>query len=178
MKGTAVKQKQPLSLDDLGQVLDYYATSTQHNDLLFVAMLLTGFFALMCLDELTFPDDKSLCNWWKITHRESVVVNAQFHEFLITRLMLSSKAIISLYARINFDIILSTILSDILHLMIGSFLDVHCYGLLLETVLMRLKMRDMPVILSLSKGWGPRVTSRYLYIPIGSSQSTCDNGSY
>ena len=81
MKGTAVKQKRPLSLDDLGQVLDYYPTSTQHNDLLFIAMLLTGFFALIRLGELAFPDDRSLHDWQKITHRESVLINAQFYEF-------------------------------------------------------------------------------------------------
>ena len=60
LKGSAVKRKRTLTLDDLARVIDYYSTSTKHDDLLFVAMLPTGFFALMRLGELTFPDDKSL----------------------------------------------------------------------------------------------------------------------
>jgi len=60
LKGSATMQKRALTLDDLGCVIDYYSNSTKHDDLLFIAMLLTGFFALMRLGELTFPDNKSL----------------------------------------------------------------------------------------------------------------------
>jgi len=81
MRGTPTVHKRALTLDDLGCMIDFYATSTRHDDLLFIAMLLTGFFALMRLGELTFPDDKSIRNWQKVTKRSSVVVHNDFYEF-------------------------------------------------------------------------------------------------
>ena len=74
LKGTATHRKQALTLDDLGRVIAYYAESTDHDDLLFVSQLLSGFFALMRLGELIFPDDESICDWKKIIRRESVRV--------------------------------------------------------------------------------------------------------
>lgn len=53
MMGIATVRKRALTLDDLGTVIQHYHNSTKHDDLLFVAMILTGFFALMCLGELT-----------------------------------------------------------------------------------------------------------------------------
>ena len=81
MKGTAVQRKHALTLDDLGLVIVYYQPSTQHDDLLFVTGFLTGFFALMCLGELSFPDDKSLWDWHKVMHRDSVELNDDFYGF-------------------------------------------------------------------------------------------------
>lgn len=46
--------------------------SASHDDLLFIAILLTGFYALMRLGELTFPDKVALRNWNKISKRVSV----------------------------------------------------------------------------------------------------------
>ena len=63
MRGTLITRKRALTLDDLGRVINFYALSTCHDDLLFVAMLLTGFFALMRLGELSLPNDKSLHDW-------------------------------------------------------------------------------------------------------------------
>ena len=67
MKGTPINRKCALTLDNLGRVIVFYANSTRHDDLLFVAMLLTGFFALLRLGEMTFPDDKSIRDWRKVT---------------------------------------------------------------------------------------------------------------
>jgi len=83
LKGSATKRKRALTLDDLGRVIDYYANSTKHDDLLFVAMLLTGFFALMRLGELSFPDDKSLQEWRKVTLRDSVCCTDELYEFFL-----------------------------------------------------------------------------------------------
>ena len=63
-------RKRALTLSDL--ILD---------DLLFKAILLTGFFALMRLGELTFPNTKKLRNWRKVTKRSSVIVYADQYEF-------------------------------------------------------------------------------------------------
>ena len=71
LHGSAIVRKQALTLADLRvqYVLQKLSHSTQHNDLLFQAMLLTGFFALMPvhLGELSFPNDKKLRNWKKVT---------------------------------------------------------------------------------------------------------------
>ena len=81
LKGRATVCKEALTLDDLATVLSHYNTSQDHDDLLFVSMLLTGFFALMRLGELTFPDDKSIHNWRKVTQRKSVIVSDDAYEF-------------------------------------------------------------------------------------------------
>ena len=44
-------------------------------------MLMTGFFALMCLGKLTFPNDVKLCNWKKVTKWSTVVISDQQYEF-------------------------------------------------------------------------------------------------
>ena len=81
MKGTAVWHKHTLTLDDLGRIIIYYQLSTQHDDLLFVMGFLTGFFALMHLGELSFPNDRSLWDWHKVTWRDSVELNDDFYGF-------------------------------------------------------------------------------------------------
>jgi len=81
MKGKAVVRKHALSTKDLTMVADHYSKSSDHDDLLFVAMLYTGFFGLMRLGELTFPDDKSIQNWRKVTRRSSVLVKTDTYEF-------------------------------------------------------------------------------------------------
>jgi hypothetical protein len=81
LRGSATKRKRALTHSDLETVVTSYSTSTKHDDLLFVAMLLTGFFALMRLGELTFPNDKELRDWRKITKRSSVVTSSSQYEF-------------------------------------------------------------------------------------------------
>jgi len=55
-------RKRALTFDDLQTILHHYAGSSSHDDLLFVAQLLVGFFALMRLGELSDPDNKNLRN--------------------------------------------------------------------------------------------------------------------
>ena len=81
MRGTPTKRKRALTLDNPQRVIDLYSSSTDHDDLLFLAIILTGFFALMRLGELTFPDDKSIRDWRKVTKRSTVQVNNEFYEF-------------------------------------------------------------------------------------------------
>jgi hypothetical protein len=81
MKSTAIKRKNALTIDNLQTIIDRYGESLNHDDLLFVAMLFTGFFALMRLGELTFPDDESIRDWRKVSKRCSVVVTPQQYEF-------------------------------------------------------------------------------------------------
>ena len=74
-------RKRALTLSDLRTVLSALSLSSSHDDLLFKAMLLTGFFALMRLGELSFPNTKKLRNWKKVTKRSSVVISHDQYEF-------------------------------------------------------------------------------------------------
>jgi len=81
MKSSPINRKRALTLEDLGRVIVYYSKSTLHNDILFVAMLLTGFFALLRLGELTLPNDKSIRDWRKIVRRDTVHVHHNSYGF-------------------------------------------------------------------------------------------------
>jgi hypothetical protein len=81
MRGTPTIRKRALTVDNLQLVIGYYLHSLLHDDLLFVAMLLTGFFGLLRLGELTFPDDPSLQNWKKVMRRNTVRLQDNLYEF-------------------------------------------------------------------------------------------------
>ena len=81
LKSVATKRKRALTVSDLSTVINALSLSTNHDDLLFQAMLLTGFFALMRLGELTFPDDIKLHNWRKITKRSTVTIDSDQYSF-------------------------------------------------------------------------------------------------
>ena len=81
--GSPVKRKAPLSHADLLLVLDSIVSNPSHDDLLFAAIILTGFHALMRLGKLVFPDKKELRNYRKISLRHTVsVLPHQFSFFL------------------------------------------------------------------------------------------------
>jgi hypothetical protein len=81
LKSTPTKRKRALTLSDLSDVLSKMSDSHSHDDKLFKCMLLTGFFALMRLGELSFPNSVKLRNWKKISKRSSVVINNNQYEF-------------------------------------------------------------------------------------------------
>ena len=83
LKSSPTKRKRALTFDDLKKVVLELGNSISHDDLLFKTMLLTGFFALMRLGELSFPDEKRLRNWKKVTKRSSVIVAGDQYEFLL-----------------------------------------------------------------------------------------------
>ena len=83
MRGVATVRKRALTTDDLRQVADHYRESTTHDDLLFVAMVFTGFLGLLRLGELTFPNEVSLQNWRKVTRRSTVSIRDSYYEFLL-----------------------------------------------------------------------------------------------
>jgi hypothetical protein len=80
-KSKPVSCKRALTLADLTTILDYYNSSLQHDDLLFVAMLLTGFFALMRLGEMAYPDDHSIQDFCKVTKRSSLQLSDDQYSF-------------------------------------------------------------------------------------------------
>ena len=83
LRGVPTKCKRALTMDNLWLVTHHYSTSQSHNDLLFISQLLTGFFALMHMGELTISDNKSLSDHRKITSRTLVLLsNDDYHFFL------------------------------------------------------------------------------------------------
>ena len=83
MRGRATVCKRALTVDDLHLVTTHYQNSHSHDDLLFISMLLTGFFGLLWLGEMTFPDDLSLQNWKKVTRRNTVKLSDTQYKFLL-----------------------------------------------------------------------------------------------
>ena len=81
LKSSPTKRKHALTLPDLSDVLTKMTDSRSHDDKLFKTMLLTGFFALMRLGELSFPNTVKLRNWKKVSKRSSVIINTDHYEF-------------------------------------------------------------------------------------------------
>ncbi|THU78768.1 hypothetical protein K435DRAFT_699464 [Dendrothele bispora CBS 962.96] len=66
------KRKSPLSISDLSLAVEHYRHRRNHDDLLFLALLLTGWFGLLRLAELCLPDVRKHQNLRKRTRRDSV----------------------------------------------------------------------------------------------------------
>ena len=81
LKGSAITRKRALTFNDLFTVLNDLSSSTKHDDLLFQTLLITGFFALMRLGELTFPNDTKLRNWRKISKWSSIIVSQDQYQY-------------------------------------------------------------------------------------------------
>ena len=103
LHSSAIKRKRALTLSDLSSVQRDLSSSSHHDDLLFLALLFTGFFTLLRLSELTFPNETGLRNWKKISKRSTVIVTSDQYSFtcLLTRQTVSLKAIISLLKNSN-----------------------------------------------------------------------------
>ena len=67
IRATPTSRKQALTINDLETVVNALSSSTDYDDCLFLAQLLTGFFALFRLGEMTYPDDTSLRDPQKVT---------------------------------------------------------------------------------------------------------------
>ena len=81
--GSLVNWKTPLSHANLLFVIDSMVSRPSHDDLLFLAILLTAFYALMRLGELVFPDKKALRNYRKISLRHSVSILPTRYSFFL-----------------------------------------------------------------------------------------------
>jgi hypothetical protein len=80
-----VSRKRPLTRVELGDVVKQYGLSTSHDDLLFVAILLTGFHSLLRLGELVWPDRKSLQDYRKVIACHSVCISQTSISFHLPR---------------------------------------------------------------------------------------------
>ncbi len=76
-----IRRKRALTRDDLNLVASSLSHSTVYDDVLFLALLLTGFYALLRLGELVWPDQHDLRSYAKLTRRTSVVTKEDSFEF-------------------------------------------------------------------------------------------------
>jgi integrase len=83
VRAVPTKRKRALTIDDLLLVLNNHGTTFNHDDLLFHAQLLIGFFALLRLGELTYPDNHNLQNPQKTTKRTSVQISQDSFQFFL-----------------------------------------------------------------------------------------------
>ena len=83
MRAIPTNRKRALTIDNLNTIIHYYATSDDHDDLLFTCVILIGFFALMRLGELAYPDSKTSQNPNKISKRTSVQIHPDFFQFFL-----------------------------------------------------------------------------------------------
>lgn len=80
-----VRQKEPLTLDDLLTVANSPMHPIFHDDLLFCPLLQTGFFGLNRLGELVWPDNSDLQIFTKVSWRGSVEILSVSYSFIIRR---------------------------------------------------------------------------------------------
>ncbi|TFK78970.1 hypothetical protein K466DRAFT_461601, partial [Polyporus arcularius HHB13444] len=79
-----VRRKRALTRDDLNLVVASLGRSDSYDDILFVALLLTGFHALLRLGELVWPDQRDLRSYAKLIRRTSVSMKAsESFQFLL-----------------------------------------------------------------------------------------------
>ncbi|KIM22102.1 hypothetical protein M408DRAFT_28981 [Serendipita vermifera MAFF 305830] len=70
----AIKRKRPLDYGDLSRLINSLRADADFDDILFVAVVLTGFYALMRLGELVVPDQLAKRNFNKIIRRGSLKI--------------------------------------------------------------------------------------------------------
>ncbi|KAG1769361.1 hypothetical protein EDD22DRAFT_754753, partial [Suillus occidentalis] len=83
--GRPVLRKQPLLREDLVRVINTLPRPWSYDDHLWVAQLLSGFFGLMRLGELVWPDNLELQDYAKLTLRHSVRLDNDCYVFLLPR---------------------------------------------------------------------------------------------
>ena len=83
MRGSPTIRKRALTIDDLNTVCESYSHNPSHDDLLFRTQLCVGFFALMRLGKLTWPEDKDLRDPRKLTKQNSVIIHDNSFQFFL-----------------------------------------------------------------------------------------------
>jgi hypothetical protein len=83
--GVPIRQKLPLSRSDIQSAATSFPEPQSHDNLLFLAQLYDGFYGLLRLRELVWPDNSSLQSFQKVTLRTSVVITDSYHSFVLCR---------------------------------------------------------------------------------------------
>ena len=80
---TPVQRKEPLEIDQLELAFSRLSPSTEHDDSLFLALLLVGFHALLRLGDLVQPDRLDLRTFRKVSRRTSVSLHTDHARFVL-----------------------------------------------------------------------------------------------
>lgn len=83
LHNVAIQRKRALTIEDLDLLTHHYASSQLHNDLLFLAIVTTGFFTLQRLGELVQPDKLTLRSARKLPLRHTVQVRDSELEYIL-----------------------------------------------------------------------------------------------
>ncbi|KAI0832408.1 hypothetical protein BC628DRAFT_312267 [Trametes gibbosa] len=83
LRSKPVVRKRALSKDELQHALTSLGASPSYDDVLFAAILTTGFHALLRLGELVWPDNVALQTYRKLTMRATVKLTDGAFEFLL-----------------------------------------------------------------------------------------------
>ncbi|KAF7773498.1 hypothetical protein Agabi119p4_5665 [Agaricus bisporus var. burnettii] len=78
---TPIHRKRALTLHDLSLITNHFDTSDSYDDRLFIAILLIGFYGLLRLGELVYPNDIRLDNPQKMIHRHTLTLIASSLQF-------------------------------------------------------------------------------------------------
>jgi len=78
-----VSQKGPLGVHQITHVISVLRASHDFDDILFCAMLTTGFTTLQRLGELTWPDNPRSRSWRKVALRHSVTTDSSGSSYLL-----------------------------------------------------------------------------------------------
>lgn len=81
--GSPSNRKAPLTIKDLDDIINHFTPNPHYDDLLFLAMLLTGFCGLLRLGEMICPDNPRLFSWRKVTKRSSTSFSNNSYSFLL-----------------------------------------------------------------------------------------------
>lgn len=76
-------RKRAMTRSELTSIVKLYSAATSFDDALFLALLLSGFHSLLCLGELTWPDDSNLQDYHKVIMRISVHVQPSSYQFTL-----------------------------------------------------------------------------------------------
>lgn len=74
MLSEGTNRKQPITPEHIKTFIRAHPTASSHNNKLFIAMLLCGFFGLHRLGEITIADTRNRRSWRKVIRRNSVKV--------------------------------------------------------------------------------------------------------
>ena len=83
LKSKPIRRKEALSIQDLGFLHEKFGRRKNHDDYLFAALLFTGFYGLLRLGDMTFPDDPNIREWRKISRRSSLVIKHNSYSFIL-----------------------------------------------------------------------------------------------
>jgi hypothetical protein len=78
-----IRRKEPLTLDDLAVVVCHARTSSDYDDTLFAALLVTGFKTLQRLGELVWPDSRQHQSYRMVTMRHTISICASNARYLL-----------------------------------------------------------------------------------------------